>query len=269
MMSSRRARSTRRRLWGLGVVAIVAAASAGVAQGELTREGNLIVSLQGDISPRALPRDRLAPVTVHIEGAVKTLNGSQPPQLRRLAIALNSHGRVFSRGLPVCTAGRLQQTSTKGALSICGPALVGRGRFEARVALPTLVPFPAKGALLAFNGRRGDRQAILIHVYGTKPTPVTLILPLTIDRGRGGTFGTLLSARFPRIAADLGYVTRVEFTIGRRYRHEGRMHSFLSARCAAPAGFPGAIFPFAKGTFIFANDQKLATSLIRDCRVRG
>jgi hypothetical protein len=257
-----------RRLLGLSLVAALAAVGAGAAQGELTREGNLIVSLKGDILPRDLPRDRLAPVRVRVEGAIKTVNGNRPPELRRLAIALNRSGKLFSRGLPRCTAGELQQTSTKGALATCGPALVGRGRFEANVALPSLAPFPAKGALLAFNARRGGRQAILIHIYGSSPTPLTFILPLTINQRGDGTFGTLLSARLPRIASELGYVTSVRFTIGRRYRHQGQARSFLSASCAAPKGFPGAIFPFAKGTFSFSNGQKLTTSLVRDCRVR-
>jgi hypothetical protein len=257
-----------RRLFGLGVVAAVVAVGAGAAQGELTQEGNLIVSLKGDILPRSLPRDSFAPVRVHVEGAVKTVNGDRPPELRRLAIALNSQGRLHSRGLPRCTAAQLQQTSTDGALAICGPALVGRGHFEASVEFPTLTPFPAEGALLAFNARRGGRQAILIHIYGTNPTPLTFILPLTIGRGKDGTFGTLLSAKLPRIASELGYVTNISFTIGRRYRYAGRPHSFLSASCAAPKGFPGAIFPFAKGTFAFSNGQTLTTSLIRDCRVR-
>jgi hypothetical protein len=252
----------------LSLITVVVAVSAGVAQGELTREGNLVVSLKGDILPHALPRDTLAPVRVRVEGSVRTLNGARPPELRRLAIALNSQGRLFSRGLPRCTAGQLQQTSTEVALEICGPALVGRGRFEASVDFPSLAPFPAEGALLAFNARRRGRQAILIHIYGTSPTPLTFILPLTINQDDDGTFGTLLSARLPSIASELGYVTNVSLTIGRRYRHEGRARSFLSASCAAPEGFPGAIFPFAKGTFSFSNGQTLTTSLVRDCRVR-
>jgi len=258
-----------RRLFGAGAaIAAVAIVGVGAAQGELTREGNLIVSLKGDILPRALPRNALAPVRVRVEGEVRTANGARPPELRRLAIALNRQGKLYSRGLPRCTAGELQQTSTLAALDACGGALVGRGRFKANVELPTLTPFPAKGRLLAFNARRGGRQAILIHIHGKSPTPLTFILPLTVGRKKDGTFGTLLSARLPRIASELGYVTSVSFTIGRRYRHAGRARSFLSASCAAPAGFPGAIFPFARGTFAFSNGQKLSTSLIRDCRVR-
>ncbi len=251
-----------------GVLAVAVAAGAGVAHGELTRKGDLIVALQGDILPRTLPRERLAPVRVHVEGHVKSLNGTQPPELERLAIALNSQGRLYTRGLPRCTAGQLQQTSTRKALDACRPALVGHGHLKANVAFPDTAPFTAGGKVLAFNGRSGGKQAILIHVYDTTPTPLTFILPLKIAKGRGGTFGTLFSTKLPNIASELGYVTDISLTIGRRYRYAGKQRSFLSASCAAPAGFPGATFPFAKGTFDFSNGQTLSTSLIRDCRVR-
>jgi hypothetical protein len=56
--------------------------------------------------------------------------------------------------------------------------------------------------------------------------------------------------------------------IGRTYRYRGAQHSFLSASCAAPAGFPGGVFELAKATFSFANGQRLATGLSRECKVR-
>ena len=252
----------------IGFVAVAVAAGAGVAQGERIKEGNLIVSLQGKILPHALPRTTAAPVRIHVEGDVQTLSGDQPPPLRQLTIAINRQGKLFTRGLPVCAPEQLQGTSTEGALSACGPALVGRGHFDAKVALPSLVPFPAQGSVLVFNGRRAGRQAILLHIYGTRPTPVTFVLPLTIAHRRTGDFGLVISAKLPRLAGDLGYVTGIEFTLHRRYRYGGRMRSYLSASCAAPAGFPGALFVLAKASFGFANGQRLRTSVVRDCKVR-
>jgi hypothetical protein len=262
-------RSVRRLPPILGFVAIAIALGAGVAQGERIKSGNLIVSLSGEIVPHALPRTTAVPVRMHIEGDVQTLSSGQPPPLRRLTVAVNRQGKLFTRGLPICTPEQLQGTSTAGALSVCGPALVGRGQFDATVALPTLAPFPAHGAVLAFNGRRAGRQAIFLHIYSTRPTPITFVLPLTIDHQHGGEFGIVVSATMPRLAGDLAYVTGIEFTLHRRYRFAGRMHSYLSASCSAPAGFPGAIFVLAKGTFQFANGQRLRTSLVRDCQVRN
>jgi hypothetical protein len=258
----------RRRLPIPIALAVLVAFGGTIARGELTQKGDLIVALQGRITPHALPRYQLAPVALHVEGSIKTADGSKPPRLRRLTVAINRHGRLFNRGLPVCTTGQLELTTSEEALTACRPALIGRGHFQADVSFPTLSPFPANGTLLAFNGRRRGRPAILLHIYGAIPVENTFVLPLTIVQRPNGTFGSLLTAKFPTIAADAGYVTGVEFTIARRYTYKGHRYSFLSASCAAPAGFPGAVFPFAKGTFDFVNGQTLTTTLSRDCKVK-
>lgn len=241
---------------------------AAIASGELVQKGDVIVSFKGKVAPHSLPRDTLAPVSLQVEGAIKTEDGSPPPRLRQFSVALNSNGKIFTKGLPTCRPGQLVQTSTEEAMRNCGPALVGRGHFEAHVSFPTVAPFPATGVLLAFNGKVQGKPAMIMHVYGSKPVQTTFVLPLRIARGRKGTFGTILSAKFPSIAAESGYVTGVKFTIGRTYFYKGKKRSYLSASCAAPDGLPGAIFPFARGTFQFVNGQKLATTLTRDCLVR-
>src|SRR5262249_42265060 len=70
------------------------------------------------------------------------------------------------------------------------------------------------------------------------------------------------------IASDLGYVTDISLKFDRQYQYGGRPRSFLSARCAAPAGFGGGPFAFARGRFKFANGQRLSTTLTRVCQVR-
>lgn len=249
-------------------VVATALAGAGIAQGELAQSGDLIVSLQGQITPHALPREDLAPVFVSVTGKIKTSNGTSPPPLRQLTIALNRNGKFFTRGLPTCPAGLLETTTTEQAVRRCAPALVGHGHFEANVAFPNAAPFPAQGTLLAFNAEVGGRPAILLHIYGSIPIQHTFVLPMTIAHQPTGTYGTVLSARIPKIAANVGYVTSVKLKIGRRFSYKGKMRSLLSASCAAPAGFLGALFPFAKGTFSFVNGQTLSTRLVRDCKVR-
>lgn len=249
-------------------LATVTLLAAGAAHGELAQSGKLRLAFDGGISPRALPRDRLAPITARVEGSFGMVDGSRPPQVRSISIAINRNGRLFFGGLPVCDVAALQQTSTEAALSLCRDALVGHGRFAAKVDFPGLAPIPTQGRVLAFNGRAGGRPAILLHIYGTSPVRLTFVLPFRISRPQRGDFGTVLSARIPKIASDLGYVTEIELTIGRRYRYAGRPRSFLSASCAAPAGFPGAIFDFARGSFSFSNGQRLTTTLVRNCRVR-
>jgi hypothetical protein len=240
---------------------------AGVAQGEQQRQGDLRLAFDGRFVPQTLPRDRDVPVTVTLNGSIRTTKGVRPPQLRRMSVAVNRHGRLSTVGLPVCRPERLEATSAKEALARCRGALVGRGRFAANVDFPGLL-FPVAGRMLAFNSRTQGRPTIALHVSGSSPVEVTVILIFRIHHPRQGRFGTVLSTRIPRIAADLGYVTDVSLTFGRTYRHRGQQRSFISARCAAPAGFPIALFTFAKGSFVFANGQKLEPSLVRNCRVR-
>ncbi|HZK16270.1 MAG TPA: hypothetical protein VFC52_06755 [Solirubrobacterales bacterium] len=242
---------------------------AGLARGESKVEDGLRVSFDARFAPHSLPRDRDAPVRVDVSGAVRSVDGSRPPQLRRITLAVNRYGRLFTRGLPVCPAGQLETISSKVALRRCGPALVGRGRFGANVELPDVTTFPVEGRMLAFNGRLGGRPVVYLHIYGSNPVEATVVLTFKVRRPARGRFGTVLTTRVPRIASDLGYVTDVSLSLSRRYRFAGRQRSFLSARCAAPSGFPGAIFSFARGTFDFAGGKRVSATIVRDCLVRG
>ncbi len=258
----------RRRLAIPALLAVAALLGAGVAQGELSQVGNLRISFDGNFSPRSLPRDRPAPVTVSVAGAISTTDGSHPPAVRRIEIALNRNGRLSTVGLPACSGPLLQSTTTQTALERCRPALVGRGHFGANVEFPDQTPFPAQGTMLAFNGTHAGKPALLLQLYGTTPVGATFVLPMTIARNRKGQFGTVLTAKIPTLAGGLGSVTDIDLKIGRNYTYRGQRHSYISASCAAPAGFPGAVFPLAKGSFYFADGRKLDTTLTRDCHVR-
>jgi hypothetical protein len=241
--------------------------AAGMASAELTQKGNLRLAFDARFSPHSLPRERDAPVTVNLSGSIRTADGSRPPQLRKMSIAVNRHGRLSTRGLPTCARQRLEATSSEVALARCRASLVGKGRFGANVDFPD-VEFPVQGRMLAFSTSHAGRPAIALHIYGTTPVEATVVLIFKITHPEQGRYGTILTARIPRIAADLGYVTDLSLTFGRRYRHQGEAQSFISARCAAPAGFPGAVFNFARGSFSFANGQTVTTTLTRDCLVR-
>ena len=247
---------------------LAALLSASVARGELTQSEGLRVAFDGGFSPSSLPRNRPVPVTVRIEGSIGTVNGSEPPQLRQVSFAINRNGKLFSSGLPSCPIELLQSTTSQAALARCRHALIGRGSFGADVDFPSLPLVPVRGRLLAFNGRSNGQPEILLHLYVASPAQVTLVLPFKVIKQSAGAFGTVLSSQIPKIAGELGYVTEIDLEIGRRYRYRGLPRSLLSASCAAPAGFPGAIFNFAKGSFSFANGQRLTTTLTRDCQVR-
>jgi hypothetical protein len=249
-------------------LAIAALLAASLANGELTQRGNLRLAFSGKIAPKKLPRTGNAPVSMRVSGSIGTADGGRPPQLSKIAIAFNRYGHVSTRGLPICDSSALEQTTTSGARRICRGSLVGHGTFKADVAIPGRVPVPVIGEMLAFNSSKEGHPALLLHIYVPKPVQVTFILPFKIVRLKSGTFGTLFVARIPAIAAQLGYVTDVALTFERRYAYHGRTRSFLSARCAAPAGFPGAVFTLARGSFTFSNGQRISTALARNCWVR-
>lgn len=248
------------------VLALLAVSAS--AWGEVFQTGNLRVSFDTRLLPRDLPRERLAPVEVKLDGSVTTVDGSRPPQLREIALAFNRAGRIAVAGLPICSAPELQQTSSDAALATCRNALVGKGRFAAAVDFPDAPQIPARGRVLVFNSRLGGRPAMLLHLYGSSPVRAAFVLPFKIDRRRSGELGTIFSTRIPELASDLGYVTDIELLIGRTYRYKGERRSFISASCAAPPGFTSAVFELAKATFVFAEDRRLSGRILRDCKVR-
>jgi hypothetical protein len=249
-------------LLGLGAVFATGTAA------EVVQRGDLRVYFRGGIAPKALPRHGQAPVAVSVAGHVLTTNGTIPPQLRTIAIAINRNGHLDYRGLPTCRYRRLLAASTRQALAACRRALVGTGSFAAKVVLPEQSPFPSGGRVLAFNGILHGRHVVLAHVYGSKPLPQSRVLTFHLRRSRGG-YGIVLRAHLPRVAAEWGYVSRVSLTLKRRFRYRGQPRSFITAGCPAPTGFTVATFPAAKASFDFEDGRSLSSTLVRSCRALG
>src|SRR6201747_380558 len=162
-----------RRLLIAAFLVVACLLGASLAQAELGQDGNVRISFSGDSSPRSLPRDHLAPVTIDVKGSIGTTDGTHPPAVRRIEIAINRHGLLSTQGLPACSGPLLQSTSTETALERCRPALVGRGHFGANVEFPNADPVLATGALLAFYRQSNGKQALLLHLYTTTPVRAT------------------------------------------------------------------------------------------------
>jgi hypothetical protein len=252
----------------LALVLLLAAigASAGFARAEIVQSGDVRVNFSADFAPISLPRERPAPITIEVGGKISTTDGTHPPALRRLRVELNSAGRIEAAGLPACTASLLQSTSSDEALARCAPARVGDGTFEAQLQLSGR-PILVEGRALVFNGLVEGHAGMLIHIYLARPVRVTLVVPLKIGR-RAGEFGTVLSTNVPLLAGGFGSITELQLRIGRRYSFDGARHSYLSAACAAPSGFPGIVFTLARGSFGFEGGRTLHTALTRECKVR-
>jgi hypothetical protein len=246
-----------------GTVTILPGAGAETVQ----RDG-LRVHFEGELTPRALPRSGAAPLQVSFSAKIAALGGKPPPQLRRITIEINRHGRLDRSGLPVCTVSQIQPTTTADALRACRASLVGEGSFSAKVLLPEQAPFPSEGKVYAFNGSYHGQPAILAHVYGTRPAPTSYTLPFLIGPAKGA-YGTTLSASLPQVTSQWGYVSAIGITLGRDFEAHGKRHAFLSGSCPAPVGFPGAVFPLARGSFGFSGAKTVGAIANRSCKVDG
>lgn len=235
------------------------------ARAEVVQKGGIRVAFEGKLTPRALPRSGRAPVRVSVGAKISPLRASQPPRLKRIAIAINRAGKFSPGALPICTMRDIQPSTTRNALKACGGSLVGTGSFSAKILLPQQAAYPADGKLYAFNGTYHGRPAILAHVYGTKPVPTSFTLPFEVTE-RKGELGTVLSASLAEVTGKAGYITGLSLSLGGSIVAAGG-HSYLTAGCPAPKGFGGAVFAFARASFKF-DHRTLTSTLNRNCKVR-
>ncbi|HXV04338.1 MAG TPA: hypothetical protein VFP23_00330 [Solirubrobacterales bacterium] len=256
---------TKRALALAGALLLVSAA---LATAETSQKGNLRVAVNGKMTPQALPRTGTAPIAVSVGGRISTAEGSLPPQLNRLSIEINRHGRLDYQGLPVCHLREIQPATTARALSACRSSLVGQGTFSADVALKGQPPYPSSGRLLVFNGKEGAHQVLLGHIYTAQPFTNSFVITFKISRIGHGTYGTALLASLPQSLGSWGHVTGIDRTLDRRWSAGGRRHRYLSAGCPAPRGFRSVFFPLARASFAFEGGTKLSSTLERRCRAR-
>ena len=187
--------------------------------------------------------------------------------MTRLEIEINKYGVLDSGGLPVCDYDEIQPATTSDALAVCRKSLVGEGSFTANVPESGRSPFPADGKLYAFNGEIEGKPAVLAHVYGVRPAPVSFTLAFIIGHAKG-KFGTSLSVDLPKSTGG-GYITGISLDLFKTFSSHGKKRSFISASCPAPKGFSSANFAFAKASFAFVGGKKITSTLNRTCKVSG
>jgi hypothetical protein len=248
---------------------LVLLGSAAAAQALVSQSENLRVAVEAKISPRALPRQGAAPVSVSVGGQVSTTDGSLPPQLRLLKIEMNRKGRLEYRGLPVCRYTEIQPSTNERALAACRDSLVGEGSFDAYVRLGNQEPYPSHGRLLVFNGQQGGRQLLLGHIYISRPFTSSFIIPFQIERLGKSRFGTALVANLAKALGDRRSLTGIDLTLSRRYSFAGKRRSYLSAGCPAPKGLTKVLFPLVRTTFAFAGGKTVSSTLTSTCQARG
>ena len=239
-----------------------------IARAEVEQKDNLQVVVSGKLSPHRLPREGSAPVSVSVQGKLSTLDGSYPPQLERLTIAINRHGHFETSGLPICRIGQIQPASNGRALHACRSALVGKGKFFGTISLPGQAPYPIEGELLVFNGREGNHQVLLGHIFTPHPFATSFVISFEIKHSGHGVFGTTLVANLKKALGKKRNLTGIEMTLSRRYSSGGARRSYVSAGCSAPKGVNVVSYPLARTTFAFIGGQQITAVLTRSCGVR-
>jgi hypothetical protein len=251
--------------WTLVLAAVMAISLAAIATAErptVVRAGNLILKINGGVSPKKLPKNRLAPIKLYASGNISTVDGSQPPVAKTVTVDFDRQGAINAKGLASCTAGRLQARPTGAAKAACGKAIVGKGSTTVRVAFPDSVPFNATGPLVFFNGGvRGGTTTVLIHAYVNVPAPTAIVTTVKVTRIRKGRYGTRATAQIPTIAGGSGAVTSFNFAIKRMFKRGGKQQSYLLARCGT-----GTLA--AHGTATFSDGSRIAGTVVRRCKTR-
>lgn len=257
----------RTRWAGALAAAALAVAAVSVASAVIVQQEGLRITVLSQVMPFKLPRDRPAPISVFVSGHVATPSGELPPQLKRMTIEVNRHGLLQSKGLPACNLARVKTASTERALSLCGDALVGSGKFWASIVLPDQRPFPTRGRLLIFNGREKGRPVLYSHIFTPSPFPTSFVITFAISHINQGAYGTQLSASLPQALGSLGFVDRIKLTLKRNYGFRGKHLSFFNAACPAPAGSNVTSFPLARTSFFFSGRKPISLEVAKSCQV--
>lgn len=245
-------------LGAVGLIVVALAVSAASAQ--TVKVGNLIADIDGTITPTKLPRKKPAPITLKLSGALRTADKSHPPAIKQVYLEFDRQGKLNTKGLPSCKVGKLQSTLTSQAKKACGSALIGSGRAEAQIAFPEQAPFSAGGPLLIFNGSKGRKQLLILHVYAKVPAPTTFVTTAVIGKGKG-PYGTSARIAVPSITSGQGSLIGYRSTIRKIFRYKGRKQSVLTATCKS-----GSLR--ARGDFLFSGGPKLSGTVTRPCRPR-
>lgn len=240
-----------------------------LASAVITQKGNLRVAVQGKLSPKKLPRKGTAPIAVSVGGEISTTDETLPPELKEIRIELNRSGVLDSSGLEVCPYAKIQPGSTSRALAGCRSSLVGEGSFSANITLAGQEPYPTEGKLVVFNGEKGNKPVLYGHIYSPRPFATSFVIVFSLSKKKGGTYGTVLTAKLPKAMKSWGRLTGLQMTLSRRYSVKGKRRSYLSAGCPAPKGFSQVAFPLARTSFEFAGGTKLSSVLSSTCKARG
>jgi hypothetical protein len=229
-----------------------AVAAAGSEKPVVVRAGNVILTVNGNASPTALPRHELAPVSFHASGRIASVDGSHPPALREVVLDAGKAGTIEAGKFPACKAGEIEARTTEAAERACAGAIVGKGRAEVEVEFRESSPFTAKGPLVIFNGgQKGNKSLLYIHAYVSVPIATAVVTPVVTIRIHRGPYRLHSVASIPVVAGGAASATYFYLNIDRK--------GYLTANCDN-----GHFSAFLEATF--AEGTEVEGSFERPCR---
>jgi len=219
------------------------------------------VTMEAGFKPAKLPKKKLAPVHLGIEGTIGMSDGSNPPPLRELILGIDRNVVLDARGLPACGLKRIEEATTSQALKACRPALVGEGAMVvAYFERSSLFP---KEKLLAFNGGvKNGKTTIYIHAYISNPVSAPVVMRVKASKIHEGRYGTKLAISVPPIAEGSGFIRKFQLEFFRRFAYGHEKQSFAKARC--PDGKLQA-----RATLSFSEGPPVVGTFKRPCTAKG
>lgn len=252
-------------MWQVLVAAALTAAVALSVSGLAAAEkpvtivsGEIHAEFNGGFSPKVLSKKKPTPISFNVSAKLKSLNPDVEkqhlPALKEFLLEGDKHAGISVKGIPTCTAGKLQSRNTTEARKICGPALIGTGKTEAGIKFEEQPEIPVHSELLAFNGGvRGGVTTLFIHAFITVPTPAAVVTTVKIKKIHKGRYGLLSVASIPKIAGGAGSVKSFSLTLKK---------GIISATC--PDGHLNA-----RGTAVFADGTRISGGVVRTCTGKG
>jgi len=225
----------------------------------VVKAGNLVLEINGDITPRVLPKHELAPIGVWGSGKLKTIDSSHPPALEAAVFDADKDVFVSVKGLPACTAGQLEARPTKKAEAVCDKSILGRGSATVEVSFPEQKPIVSPGPLVLFNG--GERNGVvkvLAHAYVDVPAPTAVVATAEVSRVEKEGLGLHIEVEVPKIAGGAGSVVGARFSMRRVYTYRGKRRSVIAGRC--PDGHI-----LGRGSFTYSDGSVLSGGIVRPC----
>jgi hypothetical protein len=225
--------------------------------------GNIVVHTDGGFTPTKLPRHEFAPIRLHGYGKITTADDSPPPVLKLLTIWFDRHGKVETRGLPVCPMSKLVATTPSQARRNCPEAIVGEGTGKAVVNFPEQAPIPASSPITIFNAPpKNGNPSVYAHAYTTVGGPSTYVIQVVIQKVNDGRYGFKLVADVPKIVNGYGTPVYGKLKIGKTWSYEGKTLSYANASC--PDGHLQA-----KAKLQFGDGTRLEGTFLKPCTPAG